>query len=258
MSKINQKITYESIKELFKEMFKQQETHLLKIISGNAKMYSDDISRISEEVKEMRVSLDIHLVNIGRDISQLKNECLVLQESIEMSDEVMRKNCDDLSNKINKQKNANQNNQNKIRELEDRERRNNIRIDGIWESDEEKWSDTEIKVKNFFKESLKIEQEIEIERAHRTGKKIDSRHRTIVLKLSKYKSKELILKNAHKLKGQNIYINEDFSNETRAIRKELIPKMWQHRKEGKFCVLSYDKLIIKSKTPRVGSSSYQK
>ena len=55
-----------------------------------------------------------------------------------------------------------------------------------------------------------------IERAHRTKRnykdKDKKRPRTIVLRLANFKDKSIILKNVNKLKGSDVYINEDFSS----------------------------------------------
>ena len=55
----------------------------------------------------------------------------------------------------------------KLIELEDRSRRNNLRVDGIKERPNETWEDYENKLRTLFKESLGIEEEIATERAHR-------------------------------------------------------------------------------------------
>ena len=55
----------------------------------------------------------------------------------------------------------------KLIELEDRSRRNNLRVDGIKERPKETWEDYENELHTLFKESLGIEEEIAIERAHR-------------------------------------------------------------------------------------------
>ena len=43
--------------------------------------------------------------------------------------------------------------------------------------------------------------------------------------------------NAKKLKGTNIYINEDFIDSVRKRRKELLPAMFEARKQGKIAFL---------------------
>ena len=48
-----------------------------------------------------------------------------------------------------------------------------------------------------------------------------------------YKGKTNILQNAKKLKVKNIFINEDFSNETMDLRKELWEKAKKKKKKKK-------------------------
>ena len=62
-----------------------------------------------------------------------------------------------------------------------------------------------------------------------------------------YKDKVEIMKNAKNLKDIGIYINEDYSNETMAIRKELWSKVKQLRLEGKFAVIKYDRIYSREK-----------
>ena len=58
----------------------------------------------------------------------------------------------------------------KIIDLEDRSRRNNLRIDGIKECAGESAEQTEEKVRLMLRQNLNIETKIEIDRAHRVGK----------------------------------------------------------------------------------------
>ena len=57
-----------------------------------------------------------------------------------------------------------------------------------------------------------------------------------------------ILKNTKKLKGKNIFINEDFSNETMELRKELWEKVKKHREEGKIAYLHYKNVVVKGRS----------
>ena len=59
----------------------------------------------------------------------------------------------------------------KLTDLEDSSRRNNLRIDGVAEENSETWDDYERKVKEIFMDKLELENDIIIERAHRTKKK---------------------------------------------------------------------------------------
>ena len=132
--------------------------------------------------------------------------------------------------------------QHKLVELQDGSRRNNLQIDGIEEEEGETWEISETKATKVFKEKLGIDKYIMIERAHRTKRnykdKDKKRPRTIVLRLENFKEKSIILKNVNKLKGSDVYINEDFSRETTDEVKQL-------RSEGKFAYLNYRTIITR-------------
>ena len=78
-------------------------------------------------------------------------------------------------------------------------------------------------VADILKENLGIEDEVKIDRAHRIRS-----HR-----------------NANKLKGTNIFINEDFSSETLAYRKNLWQNVKHHRNQGKKAYLNYRSVVVK-------------
>ena len=122
-------------------------------------------------------------------------------------------------NEIIQLEKENEDSKDKLRMLEDRSRRDNLRFGGIEEWEDESWADTEENLKLKIKEILGIEN-IEIERVHRVGDKNQSSCRTIVAKLSKYKTKEYILTKVRKRKPQGIRIYEDFSKSKEQIRKE--------------------------------------
>ena len=90
---------------------------------------------------------------------------------------------------------------------------------------------------------------INIERAHRVGNKSNEKNapRTIVAKFSSYKDKQAILSVAKKLKGKDIYINEDYSKETLKIRKENWQTVKRLRSQGTYAYLVYDRIVTKGK-----------
>ena len=132
-------------------------------------------------------------------------------------------------------------------DLEDRSRRNNLKIYGISESKHETWGKCEEKVDEVFREKLCLDN-IHTERAHRvkTGKHDKStKPRTIVCNLLSFKEKKLVMKNAKKLKNRNIFIDEDFSPET----MEYCKKVWEEVKElcrkGNIAYLNYRSVVNK-------------
>ena len=86
----------------------------------------------------------------------------------------------------------------KLADLEDCSRRNNLHFDGFQEETNETWEESESIITDFVKEKLGIEEDILIERAHRTGKiqrndGTRNRKRTIVVKFLNFKGKSRIL-----------------------------------------------------------------
>ena len=89
-----------------------------------------------------------------------------------------------------------------------------------------------------------------IERAYRTKRiykdKDKKCSRTIVLRLTNFKDKSIALKNVNKLKGSDVYINEDFNREETKLRKKLWEEVKQLRSEGKFGNLFYEDKDLKT------------
>jgi len=87
---------------------------------------------------------------------------------------------------------------------------------------------------------------IRIDRSHRIGKYKSDKIRPIVVKFLDSDSKNIVkhsLKKAN-LKGTDFNVSEQYPQEIRDRRKELIPVMIQARKDGKKAVLVRDKLYI--------------
>ena len=94
-------------------------------------------------------------------------------------------------------------------------------------------------------ELKRIEDNIQIERAHRSFSKYDStRPRQIILKLLNFEDKGLILRKANLLKGKNIFINEDYSETTMLLRKKLFAEVKEHRKNGFFARMVHKKIVF--------------
>ncbi|KAK7926327.1 hypothetical protein WMY93_008637 [Mugilogobius chulae] len=129
------------------------------------------------------------------------------------------------------------------------------RVRGVAESPGETWSDTEQKIQRVLAENLQLQQTVEVERAHRTGKSSGGgdRARPIVVKLLRYKDRQSILQRAKLLKGSKIFINEDFTDAVRRKRRDLMPELRAARERGDIAYLRFDKLIVhprNSSTPK--------
>lgn len=114
----------------------------------------------------------------------------------------------------------------KLEYLEGKSRRNNLVIDGIIETPGETWLESEEKVKKIFSEKLQLQKDIEVERAHRTGKPaMGEQPRPIVVKFLRHKDRSAVLQRAKNLKGTKVFINEDYTDSVRQKRRELMTKL---------------------------------
>ena len=160
--------------------------------------------------------------------------------------------------------------------MENQSRRENVIIRGLEESDSETWQETENKVRDMFKESLKIKNAdkdvcddrhgleadggIAIERAHRIGRlrSGSNQHpRPIVVKFTRFKHRQLVLDmaRANLSKTSVIQVKEDFSERVRLCRRQLGSVMMQLIKAQKKAKMSFDKLVYEGKTYRYDSLS---
>ena len=132
-------------------------------------------------------------------------------------------------------------------------------FNGISEDPHEKPDSTELKLRQFMVDKLKLAQDfvdsLRLERVHRIGN--DSarpgatpRPRSIVAKFLQFQDRELVRRARSHLKGTSYYVNEQFPKEIADRRRQLLPKMRQAIREGKSSWISYDTLYINGRPVR--------
>lgn len=141
--------------------------------------------------------------------------------------------------------------------MEDQSRRDNLIFWGLDEVESETWEDCENKVRECMAGTLDIadaqdDNLVEIERAHRLGKKRDrsGKRQGIIVKFGRWKHKQRA-KNAAKDRLSkdsghtgNVRISEDFCQELRNTRKELLKEIPNIKSEnpGVKVFLNHDKV----------------
>ena len=142
------------IRKVVKEELEDHEKKFCEILKSHLETANQRLNKISDEVVELTKSLEFtqaevkeEITNIKDNLNQVKTEIQELGEDVLDPDYVT----------------------NKLIELEDRSRRNNIRIDGIEEEQYETWDRCEEKVQ-VIKDKLGIEDEVEINRCHQMKK----------------------------------------------------------------------------------------
>ena len=85
-----------------------------------------------------------------------------------------------------------------------------------------------------------------LERAHRTGSKINGKKRAITVKILNYKDKDTVLNQSRQkqLWKDNIYVYEDYSKRTANLRKQLFEHAKEIRQSGKSAKVVYKKLVV--------------
>ena len=230
-----------------KIIMQMHEDSILKFVKMNFELVNARIDNISKEVSDIQASLNF-TDNVNNE--KIKSIQLNMQE-LKSSVATIGESKDDASGNPEELRQIKA----KVNDLENRTRRNNIRIDGIQENEKESWAETESKVQSIIRNDLGIVEDVTIERAHRSGDlrkaRERNRPRTIIAKLLNFKSKEQILQKAreNKISKKHIYINEDFSEITMRQRKQMEDAAKKIRDMGNYATVRYDKLIT---TPPIG------
>ena len=176
----------------------------------------DHQEKVSEIIKSEKVSeiIKSELTNTNERLDKISQEVVEITKSLEFTQEELHDGFANVKNDIKKVQTDLREIEDdlldptfvmeKLTELEDRSRRNNVRIDGIPETPNETWENCEEEVRKIIRNKLDITDDIEIDRCHRMGKfqRNKSKPRTVVFKFLRSKDKHKVLLNVKKLKTQ--------------------------------------------------------
>ena len=218
------------VKEIFLNMFEEQNKKTVEMLKAHEEnvtsIIDNKLSNINQRLDKL--AFDINNNNLT-SINEIRSKSDDLTLTLETSQSIWEKENKKLKQELkNLRRDLNEKDdylKNKLRILEDRSRRNNIRVEGIPGNENEGWEVTEEKLRNVIKEELGIES-VDFERAHRVKRNADnnddmnSKPPTIVAKLLHYKDKQDILHEAKTHKIRRYYFKEDFSKETLEIRND--------------------------------------
>ena len=135
--------------------------------------------------------------------------------------------------------------QDRLIQVESQSRRDNLLIDGIQESDNEKCEELVI---DFFKNKLKLDDahKIQIVRCHRVGPKrrTSPKPRSLIVKFHWYGDRMRVWQARRQLQGTATYLNEDFPKEIVDRRRVLRPVLKKAKALGMEAYLSVDPLTV--------------
>ncbi len=145
----------------------------------------------------------------------------------------------------------------KMVDMEDRQRRDNLVIDGIPDTANESSKNCEKNTRTFLKNTMHVNNSdrLMIGRVHRLGPYKENQTRSTIIKFDNFKHREAVWEGRKKLpNGSNIRVKENFSKETEASRAQLSPIMRMARKKDYYARLDAGKLIIRNRDKSVNLS----
>lgn len=199
-----------------------------------------EVTKLKSQTSEMEKGLTFmndKFEQSKKDVSDIKREVNdLVRENSTLKDEVLNMSTDLQSLK-----------ERQI-ELQSRTMRDNLIFTGIPENETE---DTEKVLADFIKNKLEITKDIEFERVHRMGKKIQGKLRPVIAKFSKFKDREIVRKQAptvlKRTENKEFGVNEQYPKEINDRRKELYPYLKSAKRNGKRANLVLDKLYVDGK-----------
>lgn len=232
-----------------KTMLESQERAFNSALEIVVQQMNDQINKLEDKVRDLTASLEF----TQKEVDDLKNYAKVHEQEKketktkinQLTDEVKVSNIKnkELEDKINKQ--------------EDYSRRKNVRITGMKESGgTETWEQTAASVTSLLENKMQLSGLV-LERAHRVGPLREGKPRPIVARFLRYCDREAVLRNRTKLKGINIYVNEDLCAASQAVKSAQFPQMREAKAQGKIAFFRHTKLIIKERIDNASAGRVQ-
>ena len=178
---------------------------LLTIVSNSTKLIHQRLDKIGADIIDITEKLKENI----KDVDDLKQSLQMYQDTndnklVEIDNSIKQQKIERIAQVEDMQQVHNESKE-KLQNMEDRSQRDNHRVDGIPEYEEESWDDTEELHEDASPEKLGVNK-IQIERAHRVGAKEAGKDRTIVAKFSSYKGKQHVLNGARCQKRNDMYM----------------------------------------------------
>ena len=220
------------INEILKEEFAKQENNFSNLINGNFEIIMKEI-KSQDEIKDLRKEI----TEFKESLEFIENELHGKIKKLEEKHESIKKTVDEIYNSQVDSDFV----YDKLIDLEDRSRRNNLRIYSISQSKYETREKCEEKVDEVFREELGLDN-IHTECVHhvkRDKNDKSTKPRTIVCNLLSFKEKKLVMKKCKMfLKNTSIFIDEDFSPKTMEYCKQFWEEVKELRRKGNIAYLN--------------------
>jgi len=220
-----------------KNKVREESKSMEKYVTGGEEIIVKAMEKIGKEIEEKICGrMEKMNGNVMEQIEQIrkewKEEKLMRDEETRRNKEVWAKEKESIEKRLETLEWE--------KEKKDRERRrNNITIRGVDEWGE---NNLEQEVKEFIKESLKLE--VEIGKAFKLSTR-GGRY-TVVAELENWEQKRDIMRKKRELK-ERIFINDDLTKKEREIQDHLREKAKEERRKGNRAKIGYAKIWVNDK-----------
>ena len=203
--------------------------------------YGKDLPKNSDRIVEFIVK------KVNKQISGCTNTLEYLCGAIntlETQQEALQALVEGMSKQLNTSNTKNHNLKRMIVEQENYSRRENLILKGIPEN---RWQNLDSLVRDLLADRFGM-HDVKLERLHRLGTFKNIRYsRPVIVRFAYFPDREFVWQNRKRLAGTRIYLDEDFSPETQAVRRKLRPVMEECRRQNYLCEIEKDKLRVNGK-----------
>ena len=209
--------------------------------------YNESINRLNLDMKEIKKENENKLCEFQKSLEFSQLEVDELKKELAS----FRKENDKLKAEVDLHRsnilNITSNHEeleNKIDLIDDKQRRNNLIITGVDEERNENHEQCQNKVIKILKDKFELPNP-DLNAAFRIGKISHTKPRDILIKFHSSNQRDTVFRKKKVLKGQKIFVNEDYCKNTSDIRKSLLPKVHEARNKGLYAFINYRELVTR-------------
>ncbi len=200
----------------------------------------DKIPTIQEDVQ---TAIDNSNFNESETLKLDKRVC-----DLEKDNTFLNIRCNQLYEMVKNERREKMEIKNKLSEVEDRQRRDNLVFEGVPDKKGETASECATNMRKHLKDTLNVPNadNIVIGRVHRLGAFKEGENRQTIIKFDRFQEREKVWAKGKGLASDSSHkIKENFSKESEKARSKLYPLMRAARNKGYFAKLEGHKLIVR-------------
>ncbi len=202
-----------------------------------------EVSKIPEIQVDVQTAIDNTNFNESETLKLDKRVC-----NLEKDNKFLNIRCNQLYEMVKHERKEKMEIKNKLSEVEDRQRRDNLVFEGVPDKKGESAGECRSSMRKHLKDTLKVTDadNISMGRVHRLGAYKEGENRQTIVKFDLFQQREKVWAKGKGLPTDTTTrIKENFSKESEKARSKLYPLMRAARNKGYFAKLEGHKLIVR-------------